>query len=91
MVESSKVIGKAELEMSSGNAIHLWYCKRIKIRKNLVQHHRDGIYLMFVDNSIFEENVSEDNLRYGLHFMSSNNDDYLNNEFRRNGEGVAVI
>jgi nitrous oxidase accessory protein len=91
VVENNKVIGKAELEMSSGNAIHLWYCKQIQIRKNLVQHHRDGIYLEFVDNSVVEGNVSEDNLRYGLHFMFSNNDDYLNNEFRRNGAGVAVM
>lgn len=91
VVENNKLIGEAELEMSSGNAIHLWYCKRIKIRKNLVRHHRDGIYLEFVDNSIVEQNISEDNLRYGLHFMFSNNDDYLNNEFRRNGSGVAVM
>lgn len=91
VVENNKLIGEAELEMSSGNAIHLWYCKRIKIRKNLVQHHRDGIYLEFVDNSVVEQNVSEDNLRYGLHFMFSNNDDYINNEFRRNGAGVAVM
>ena len=91
VVENNKLIGEAELEMSSGNAIHLWYCKRIKIRKNLVQHHRDGIYLEFVDYSVVEENVSEDNLRYGLHFMFSNNDDYFKNEFRRNGAGVAVM
>ncbi len=91
IVENNKLVGEAELEMSSGNAIHLWYCKRIKILKNLVQRHRDGIYLEFVDNSIVEQNVSEDNLRYGLHFMFSNNDDYYKNEFRRNGAGVAVM
>lgn len=91
VVEGNQLIGEAELEMSSGNAIHLWYCKRIKIRKNLVQHHRDGIYLEFVDHSIVEQNVSENNLRYGLHFMFSNNDDYYKNEFRRNGAGVAVM
>ena len=91
IVKNNKLIGEAELEMSSGNAIHLWYCKRIIIRENLVRHHRDGIYLEFVDNSVVEQNVSEDNLRYGLHFMFSNNDDYFNNEFRRNGAGVAVM
>ncbi|MFK7771828.1 MAG: nitrous oxide reductase family maturation protein NosD [Saprospiraceae bacterium] len=91
VVEGNKLIGEAELEMSSGNAIHLWYCKRIKIRKNLVQHHRDGIYLEFVDYSVVEENISENNLRYGLHFMFSNNDDYFKNEFRENGAGVAVM
>ena len=91
LVENNRVTGEAEKEMSSGNAIHLWYCKRIKIKKNIVRHHRDGIYLEFVDDSTVRQNISEDNLRYGLHFMFSNDDDYLGNEFRRNGAGVAVM
>ena len=91
VIENNQVIGEAEDEMSSGNAIHLWYCKRIKVRRNIVRSHRDGIYFEFVDHSNVTQNVSEDNLRYGLHFMFSNNDDYFNNEFRRNGAGVAVM
>ena len=91
LISGNEVIGEAVLESSSGNAIHLWYCKRITVEDNLVRNHRDGIYLEFVDNSVIRGNTSEDNLRYGLHFMFSNNDDYLNNTFRRNGAGVAVM
>jgi nitrous oxidase accessory protein len=91
LVIGNEVIGEAEKEMSSGNAIHLWYCKRIQILENKVAHHRDGIYLEFVDGSLVKDNISEDNLRYGLHFMFSNDDDYLGNKFRRNGAGVAVM
>ena len=91
IVQNNELIGEAVEEMSSGNAIHLWYCKNILIEKNIVRHHRDGIYLEFVDNSKVRFNISEDNLRYGLHFMFSNNDDYFKNEFRRNGAGVAVM
>lgn len=91
VIEGNEVIGQAIEEMSSGNAIHLWYCKNIKVENNLVRKHRDGIYLEFVDNSLLRNNKSEDNLRYGLHFMFSNDDDYFNNEFRRNGAGVAVM
>ena len=87
----NEVIGTAEKEMSSGNAIHLWYCNNIEVKNNYVAKHRDGIYLEFVDESIIEENISEDNLRYGLHFMFSNDDDYVRNQFRRNGAGVAVM
>ncbi|RMG86392.1 MAG: nitrous oxide reductase family maturation protein NosD [Bacteroidetes bacterium] len=83
--------GEAHEEMSSGNAIHLWYCKRLLIENNHVRRHRDGIYFEFVDNSLIRKNVSEDNLRYGLHFMFSNDDNYYDNEFRRNGAGVAVM
>lgn len=91
IIEGNEVIGEAVEEMSSGNAIHLWYCKNIQVTNNLVRKHRDGIYLEFVDNSSLKNNISEDNLRYGLHFMFSNDDDYFNNEFRRNGAGVAVM
>ena len=85
------VIGEAEKEMSSGNAIHLWYCKRVKVEDNKVKGHRDGIYFEFVDDSKIRNNTSEENLRYGLHFMCSNDDDYSNNIFRTNGAGVAVM
>ncbi len=91
LISDNEVIGEAVNESSSGNAIHLWYCKRVTVENNLVRNHRDGIYFEFVDNSLIRGNTSEDNLRYGLHFMFSNNDDYLNNTFRRNGAGVAVM
>ena len=51
----------------------------------------DGIYFEFVDNSLIRYNVSTANLRYGLHFMFSNDDDYYQNSFRDNGAGVAVM
>ena len=91
IVVGNEVIGKAEEERSSGNAIHLWYCKKVTIEDNLVRQHRDGIYFEFVDSSLIRKNISEDNLRYGLHFMFSNDDDYFENVFRRNGAGVAVM
>ena len=91
VLSGNQVIGQAEEEMSSGNAIHLWYCKRIVVEDNLVQGHRDGIYFEFVDDSQIHSNISEHNLRYGLHFMFSNDDEYTGNTFRRNGAGVAVM
>ena len=90
-VINNQLIGDAKQEMSSGNAIHLWYCKNILVENNKVQKHRDGIYLEFVDNSIIKNNVSEGNIRYGLHFMFSDNDQYIANTFRGNGAGVAVM
>ena len=85
------VAGEAKQEMSSGNAIHLWYCQKVRIENNKVRRHRDGIYFEFVDDSHIKDNLSEDNLRYGLHFMFSNRDDYFHNTFKRNGAGVAVM
>ena len=88
---NNEIIGKAQMEMSSGNAIHLWYCNNISIVGNTATHHRDGIYLEFVDGSIISDNTSTDNLRYGLHFMFSDHDEYTRNVFRANGAGAAVM
>jgi len=90
-VENNEIVGEAVQEMSSGNAIHLWYCKNALIKNNVVKNHRDGIYLEFVDGSTIIDNVSEGNIRYGLHFMFSNEDNYIGNTFRDNGAGVAVM
>jgi len=88
---NNQIIGEASLEMSSGNAIHLWYSNNIRIAGNTTKHHRDGIYLEFVDQSIISDNISADNLRYGLHFMFSDNNEYVGNTFRSNGAGAAVM
>ena len=91
IIRDNMILGEAEHEMNSGNAIHLWYCKDITIEGNHAERHRDGIYLEFVDNSTVRNNTVYDNLRYGLHFMFSDNDRYLNNRFEKNGAGVAVM
>jgi nitrous oxidase accessory protein len=91
IVKNNEIIGQATTEASSGNAIHLWYSKNAEISGNICKNHRDGIYFEFVENSRISHNQSEGNLRYGLHFMFSNNDDYISNTFRNNGAGVAVM
>ena len=90
-IEGNTLQGLAEQEMSSGNAIHLWYSDSVSISHNQLSGHRDGIYLEFVNNSMVSNNISEGNLRYGLHFMFSNDNAYNCNEFRNNGAGVAVM
>jgi nitrous oxidase accessory protein len=78
-------------ETMSGNGIHLWYSKHIRIEDNTITGHRDGIYFEFVDSSQVKNNLSYGNLRYGLHFMFSNDCGYTANTFRDNGAGVAVM
>jgi nitrous oxidase accessory protein len=81
----------ARAEQDVGNGIHLWKSDHITIRKNKVANHRDGIYFEFVTRSVVEENYSYQNLRYGLHFMFSHEDEYHRNIFRNNGSGVAIM
>jgi nitrous oxidase accessory protein len=90
-IENNQLKAKAQAEHEIGNGIHLWKCEHITIHKNHIEGHRDGIYFEFVTNSLITENQSEKNLRYGLHFMFSHNDEYRNNHFVNNGAGVAVM
>lgn len=90
-VLNNSIQGDAKEEFSSGNGIQLWYCRDVEVSGNRVQGVRDGIYLEFSDEIIISDNISSNNLRYGLHFMFSNNDIYENNVFENNGAGVAVM
>jgi len=85
------IVGAAATEAAAGNGIHLWTSHHILIRGNHISGHRDGIYFEFVRESEIRDNVSERNLRYGLHFMYSDSCRYLANTFRENGAGVAVM
>jgi nitrous oxidase accessory protein len=88
---SNKISGKSSSESFSGNGIHLWNCNNILIEGNETYGQRDGIYLEFVKNSKIINNLSRNNLRYGLHFMFSEGNSYVRNTFRNNGAGVAVM
>jgi nitrous oxidase accessory protein len=78
-------------EAASGNGIHLWNAKDTYIEGNTIVGHRDGIYLEFAEGATIRGNHSERNLRYGLHFMFSNDTEYTGNSFRNNSAGVAVM
>ncbi len=91
LIQGNEIKADAVNEISSGNAIQLWYCNNILVQDNHASGHRDGIYLEFVDDSRIENNTSTNNIRYGLHFMFSNRDQYVGNTFELNGAGVAVM
>jgi nitrous oxidase accessory protein len=91
LVHNNTISGKGKAEADSGNAIHLWHCENVNITNNDVRRMRDGIYLEFGSNAYISNNYSTENMRYGLHFMFSNNNTYENNVFEANGAGVAVM
>lgn len=90
-IENNNLHGITKAENLIGNGIHMWKCDSISVSNNTIIGHRDGIYFEFVTNSIITHNRSERNLRYGLHFMFSHNDEYRDNLFLNNGAGVAVM
>jgi nitrous oxidase accessory protein len=90
-IAGNTIVARPTSEVQAGNGIHLWIADRVQIVRNHVRGHRDGIYFEFVHHSEIDDNVSEENGRYGLHFMFSDDCRYEGNTFRRNGAGVAVM
>jgi nitrous oxidase accessory protein len=91
IISKNKIFGNAQSEIDSGNGIHIWDSKHIIIDHNYIEKVRDGIYLEFAKNCKISSNYSTKNLRYGLHFMFSNDNIYEYNKFVTNGAGVAVM
>jgi nitrous oxidase accessory protein len=91
IIKNNRIKAYGIEEQQIGNGIHCWKSDSLQIIGNNISGHRDGIYFEFVTNSIIWRNISTNNIRYGLHFMFSNNDSYITNFFKNNGAGVAVM
>jgi nitrous oxidase accessory protein len=91
LIKDNHITASGVRETKSGNGIHLWYSKDVTIQDNYVKGHRDGLYFEFVEGASISGNLSEENIRYGIHFMYSDNCRYEENTFRNNGGGVAVM
>ncbi|MBD1421934.1 nitrous oxide reductase family maturation protein NosD [Sphingobacterium chuzhouense] len=90
-IENNRLQTYGETERLVGNGIHAWKSDSITILNNEIFGHRDGIYLEFVTHTQVDRNVAQHNLRYGLHFMFSHDNQYHYNTFKANGAGVAVM
>lgn len=91
VVKDNRITAFATEEQLIGNGIHCWKSDTLQIIGNKISGHRDGIYFEFVKGSVIWRNISTGNIRYGLHFMFSNDDAYISNLFSNNGAGVAVM
>jgi nitrous oxidase accessory protein len=90
-IKNNKIKAYGVEEQQIGNGIHCWKCDSLLIIGNNISGHRDGIYFEFVTGTTIWRNISTSNIRYGLHFMFSNDDAYICNVFKNNGAGVAVM
>jgi nitrous oxidase accessory protein len=91
LVQNNTITGPEREQNNVGNGIHLWKSRHNFLIGNTIKKHRDGIYFEFVKHSLIARNYSEQNQRYGLHFMFSDSDTYYQNTFMNNGAGVAVM
>lgn len=73
-----------------GNGIHLWNSSGHTIVGNSIRGTRDGIYFSFAEKTIVRANVIT-HVRYGLHYMYSDDNLFEENEFRDNAAGAALM
>lgn len=91
VVRGNRIAGGDRPVSEAGNGIHLWDSRDIELSDNVISGHRDGLYFEFVRAARVTGNTSTGNVRYGLHFMSSDSCTYRNNVFLKNQAGVAVM
>ena len=90
-VADNIIVGQPGREAVTGNGIHMWSSRDVRVNRNSIRGHRDGIYLEFTRHADVRDNISELNGRYGMHFMYTDSSVYSGNTFRDNGGGVAVM
>ena len=73
-----------------GNGIHLWNCERTEIAGNEITEARDGIYFSFANHTRCERNRIR-RVRYGLHYMYSDDNVFTANTFSDNAAGAALM
>jgi nitrous oxidase accessory protein len=92
-IRNNTTYGRADYttEEANGNGIHLWKSPNNTIEGNHIRRHRDGIYVEFSPGNIISNNQCEGNVRYGLHYMYSDNNKFKGNTFEKNGTGSALM
>jgi nitrous oxidase accessory protein len=66
-----------------GNGIHIWNSSHHLVARNQIRYTRDGVYFSFVNQTDVRDNEIE-GVRYGLHYMYSDENRFEGNVFRNN-------
>jgi nitrous oxidase accessory protein len=91
VVRRNSIRGRTQLEQGErGAGLHFWNCLRNTIERNVISGTRDGMYLQNASESRIAGNRISD-VRYGLHYMYSNDNVFEDNVFRDNVAGAAIM
>lgn len=80
--------GRSSGEQGSG--IHVWNTQRFTLRQNRVRYSRDGFYIQSANHGTVIGNEVSD-VRYGLHYMNSDDNRFEDNTFQRGAAGAALM
>lgn len=91
VVERNTIVGipgRSPGEMGSG--IHAWNSQRFRLIGNTIAGTRDGFYLQSSSHGVVRGNRASE-LRYGLHYMFSDDNVFEDNVFERGAAGAALM
>lgn len=73
-----------------GSGIHVWDSHHYRLTGNVITGTRDGMYIQSSSNGIVRDNRARD-LRYGLHYMFSDDNLFEDNSFETGAAGTALM
>lgn len=73
-----------------GSGVHVWNSRRFTLRNNRVRYSRDGFYIQSAGHGTVIGNEVSD-VRYGLHYMNSDDNRFEDNTFQRGAAGAALM
>jgi nitrous oxidase accessory protein len=90
-VSGNVITSKRDLASAQrGNGIQLYNSSGARIIGNRISFARDGIYVDISHHAVFRGNTMHD-LRYGTHYMNSNDNLWEDNESYHNRGGIALM
>jgi len=90
-IERCDVRGIREKEAGEkGSGIHVWNTDGFRLSDNTITEARDGFYVQSSRNGVITGNRARD-LRYGLHYMFSDDNRFEDNVFENAAAGAALM
>jgi nitrous oxidase accessory protein len=91
VVERTIIRGVPGLEPGEkGSGIHVWNTDGFRLTDNQVYDARDGFYIQSSPHGFVARNIASD-LRYGLHYMFSDDNVFEDNVFQNAAAGSALM
>lgn len=91
IVQKNRIVGDKELRVNErGNGVTVWNAPGAKILDNDISYGRDGIFSNTSIRNVFKGNKFE-HLRYGVHYMYTNDSEVSHNISLNNEIGYALM
>ena len=91
LVKGNVIVGRQDLRMNErGNGVQVWNAPGAKVKNNYIRFGRDGIFVTTSEDNIFSGNTFQ-NLRFGVHYMYTNQSYVHHNISRDNHLGYAIM